>query len=59
MPKYLAAQISLLMAGSLLLGSSAWAHDGVDNERIEALVNNTIVPLMAEHRIPGMSVALT
>ena len=59
MPKRLAAQISLLMAGSLLLGSSAWAHEGVDNERVEALVNNTIVPLMAEHRIPGMSVALS
>lgn len=59
MHKMLAANTRLIMAGSLLIGSSAWAFEETDSERIEALVNDTITPLMAEHRIPGMAVALS
>lgn len=59
MSKMLAANSGFIMAGSLLLGGSAWALEEADNERLKALVNSTIAPLMDEHRIPGMAVALS
>ncbi|MDQ7729325.1 class C beta-lactamase [Halomonas sp. SpR8] len=59
MRKMLAANSVLIMTGSLLIDSSAWASNVPDNADIEALVNDTIAPLMAEHRIPGMAVALS
>ncbi|TVU88217.1 beta-lactamase [Vreelandella titanicae] len=59
MGKMLAANSGLIMTGSLLIGSFAWASDATENADIEALVNDTIAPLMAEHRIPGMAVAVS
>lgn len=59
MGKMLAANSGLIMTGSLLIGSFAWASDTTENADIEALVNDTIAPLMAEHRIPGMAVAMS
>lgn len=59
MHKMLAANSRFIMTTSLLISSSAWAFDRTDNAAIEALVNETIAPLMEEHRIPGMAVALT
>ncbi|MGP9764680.1 class C beta-lactamase [Halomonas sp. AOP13-D3-9] len=55
----LAANSGLIMTGSLFIGSFAWASDAPENADIEALVNDTIAPLMAEHRIPGMAVAVS
>ena len=52
MGKMLAANSALIMTGSLLIGSFSWASDAAENADIEALVNDTIAPLMAEHRIP-------
>ena len=59
MRKMLAANCGLIMTGSLLLNGSAWASGTPESADIEALVNDTIAPLMAEHRIPGMAVALS
>ncbi|HSP30720.1 MAG TPA: class C beta-lactamase, partial [Halomonas sp.] len=59
MCKILAANTRLIMATSLLFSGSAWALDKADSATIEALVNDTIAPLMDEHRIPGMAVALS
>lgn len=59
MHKRLAAKTSLIIAGLLLVSSSAWALEGTDSQRIKALMDDTIAPLMAEHRIPGMSIALS
>ena len=59
MRKMLAANCGLIMTGSLLLNGSAWATGTPESADIEALVNDTIAPLMAEHRIPGMAVALS
>lgn len=59
MRKMLAANSGFIMAGSLLMSGSAWALEEADSERVKALVNNTIAPLMDEHRIPGMAVALS
>lgn len=59
MRKMLAANCGLIMTGTLLLNGSAWASGTPESADIEALVNDTIAPLMAEHRIPGMSVALS
>ncbi|MGQ7250612.1 class C beta-lactamase [Vreelandella titanicae] len=55
----LAANCGLIMTGSLLLNGSAWASSTPESADIEALVNDTIVPLMTEHRIPGMAIALS
>ncbi|MBZ5488830.1 beta-lactamase [Halomonas aquamarina] len=52
-----AASISSVL--SLLAAAPVWAVDDMDRARIEALVNDTIAPLMAEQRIPGMAVALS
>ena len=59
MRKMLAAKCGLIMTGSLLLNGSAWASGTPESADIEALVNDTIAPLMAEHRIPGMAIALS
>ena len=59
MRKMLAANCGLIMTGSLLLNGSAWASGTPESADIEALVNDTIAPLMAEHRIPGMAIALS
>lgn len=59
MHKRLAAKTSLIIAGLLLVSSSVWALEGTDSQRIKALMDDTIAPLMAEHRIPGMSIALS
>ncbi|QNU63397.1 class C beta-lactamase [Vreelandella titanicae] len=59
MRKMLAANCGLIMTGSLLLNGSAWASGTPESADIEALVNDTIALLMAEHRIPGMAVALS
>lgn len=59
MLKMLAANSGFIMAGSLLMGGSAWALEEADSERLKGLVNSTIAPLMDEHRIPGMAVALS
>ena len=59
MCKMLAVNIGFIMAGALLIGSTAWAYETADSEAIEALVDKTIAPLMEEHRIPGMSIALS
>lgn len=59
MRKMLAANAGLTMAGSLLLIGSAWALAEPNSEQVEALLDNTIAPLMDEHRIPGMAVALS
>lgn len=59
MRKMLAANCGLIMTGSLLFNSSAWASDTPESADLEALVNDTIAPLMAEHRIPGMAIALS
>ncbi|WP_422822067.1 class C beta-lactamase [Vreelandella subterranea] len=55
----LAAKTGFIMTGALLFASTAWALEDADEAHIEALVNDTIAPLMAEQRIPGMSVALS
>jgi len=59
MRKLLAVTTSFLMTSSLLFGSAAWALERADSDAVEALVNETIAPLMDEHRIPGMAVALS
>ncbi|WP_386081655.1 class C beta-lactamase [Vreelandella sp. F11] len=59
MRKMLAANCGLIMTGSLLFNGSVWASDTLESADIEALVNDTIAPLMAEHRIPGMAIALS
>lgn len=59
MRKMLAANCGLIMTGSLLLNGSAWASGTPESADIEALVNDTIAPLMTEHRIPGMAIALS
>lgn len=59
MRKMLAAKTRFIMATSLLFSGSTWALDVADHAAIEALINNTIAPLMDEHRIPGMAVALS
>lgn len=59
MRKMLAAKTRFIMATSLLFSGPAWALDVTDNGAIEALINDTIAPLMDEHRIPGMAVALS
>ncbi|NAO97763.1 MULTISPECIES: class C beta-lactamase [unclassified Halomonas] len=59
MRKMLAANCGLIMTGSLLLNGTAWASGTPESADIEALVNDTIAPLMAEHRIPGMAIALS
>lgn len=59
MRKMLAANCGLIMTGSLLFNGSAWASDTPESADLEALVNDTIAPLMAEHRIPGMAIALS
>lgn len=55
----LATKNNVIIATSLLFGSSAWAVETHESAAIEALVNDTIAPLMDEHRIPGMAVALS
>ncbi|MCO7247369.1 class C beta-lactamase [Halomonas sp. Mc5H-6] len=59
MRRMLAAKTGFIMTGALLFASTAWALEDADEAHIEALVNDTIAPLMAEQRIPGMSVALS
>lgn len=59
MRKMLAAKTRFIMATSLLFSGSTWALDVADHTAIEALINDTIAPLMDEHRIPGMAVALS
>nr|WP_290827138.1 class C beta-lactamase [Halomonas sp.] len=55
----LAAKTRLIMTTSLLFSGSALAFNEPDSAAIEALVNDTIAPLMDQHRIPGMAVALS
>ncbi|WP_425270317.1 class C beta-lactamase [Halomonas alkaliantarctica] len=55
----LAANSGLIMTASLLMGGTVWASDAPESADIDTLVNATIAPLMAEHRIPGMAVALS
>ncbi|WP_447045249.1 class C beta-lactamase [Vreelandella sp. H-I2] len=59
MRKMLAANSGFIMAGSLLLNGYSWASGTPESTDIEALVNDTIAPLMAEYRIPGMAIALS
>ncbi|MGP9633590.1 class C beta-lactamase [Halomonas sp. AOP43-A1-21] len=59
MNRIFAAKTGLIIAGSLFIGSFSWASDEQNNPQIDALVNDTITALMAEHRIPGMAVALS
>ena len=59
MRKILAANTGFMMTTSLLLSSSVWALEEGDRQRIASLVGDTVAPLMAEHRIPGMAVALS
>lgn len=59
MRKMLAANCGFIMTGSLLMSGTAWASNASESADIEALVNDTIAPLMAEHRIPGMAIALS
>ena len=59
MRKMLAANCGLIMTGSLLLNGYSWASSTPKSTDIEALVNDTIAPLMAEYRIPGMAIALS
>jgi len=59
MRKMLAANCGLIMTGSLLLNGSLWASGTPESTDIEARVNDTIAPLMAEYRIPGMAIALS
>ncbi|QNI01632.1 beta-lactamase [Halomonas sp. SH5A2] len=59
MHRILAAKAGFIMTGSLLFASTAWALEDADKADIEALTDDTITSLMAEHRIPGMSVAIS
>ncbi|MGM0824527.1 MAG: class C beta-lactamase [Pseudomonadota bacterium] len=59
MRKIVAANVALIMTGSLWLGHSAWALDNTESARIKPLVDDTITALMEEHRIPGMAVAIS
>lgn len=59
MYRMLAANICLITAGSLSIGTFAWAGDAHDSVPIEPLVDDTITALMDEYRIPGMAVALS
>ncbi|KPQ23048.1 class C beta-lactamase [Halomonas sp. HL-93] len=59
MGKILAAKTRVIMTGSLLLSCPGWALAAPHSEDVEALVNSTIESLMAEHDIPGMTVALS
>lgn len=59
MHKMLAAKTAVIVATSVLFGGSGWALAAPERVDIETLVNDTIAPLMDEHRIPGMAVALS
>ena len=54
-----AAQTRFIIATSLLFSGPAWALNEPPSADIEALLNDTIAPLMEQHRIPGMAVALS
>ncbi|GEM_PF-4897463 len=53
MRKMLAANCGLIMTGSLLLNGTAWASGTPESADIEALVNDTIAPLMASTVSPA------
>lgn len=59
MNQALTTKLRFMMMGSLLMGSPAWALANEGNEQIKRLVDDTISSLMTEHRIPGMSIALS
>ncbi|WP_249979044.1 class C beta-lactamase [Vreelandella olivaria] len=54
-----ATNCGLIIAGSLFFSSFAGATEAQDSARIEAVVESTIVPMMSEHHIPGMAIALS
>ena len=47
-----------IAAGCLFYGIGAYA-EGIDQERLERAVNETIRPLMKENDVPGLAVAIT
>lgn len=59
MHQRLSAKTRFIMATSLLFSGPAWALNEPPSADIEALLNDTIAPLMEQHRIPGMAVALS
>jgi beta-lactamase class C len=51
------SRIAITLISSCLLPLSSWAND--DAAKIRALVDAAILPLMAEHDVPGMAIGVT
>lgn len=56
-PRTPIARAAAFAAASLALGSGALA-EGVDRARVERIVSEAVRPVIEEHRIPGMAVAV-
>lgn len=52
-------KLAILTAAALLIGASAHAADGDAKEALKSAVDEAIRPIMAEHKVPGMAVAIT
>ncbi|WP_311065872.1 class C beta-lactamase [Halomonas sp. DWK9] len=59
MHKRFSAQTYLIMATTLLFSGSTWGFNETPSTDLESLLNETMTPLMEQHRIPGMAVALS
>ncbi len=53
------AKLGILTAAAVLIGASAHAADRDPREALKSVVDEAIRPVMAEHKIPGLAVAIT
>ncbi|ASY63207.1 Beta-lactamase [Sinorhizobium sojae CCBAU 05684] len=52
-------RLGILAAAAVLIGASAHATDRDPREALKGIVDEAIRPVMAEHKIPGLAVAIT